>query len=106
MEPRRRAQAAGLPGGVLAGREAQIGCEVAAGVEALDIPDEGDQGRRREDSDPWDRQEQLGLGHLLGELVSSSRTASALVSKAPISSSTVVSAGRRSRGIAPLSSAA
>ena len=55
------------PGGVLAGREAEIGGKATTRAEAADITDEGDERGGGEDTDAWDGHEKLGIGHVLSE---------------------------------------
>jgi len=52
---------------VLARREAEVGGEVAARAEAVDVADQGDEGGGREDAHPRDSEQELDVGHLRGQ---------------------------------------
>src|SRR6266516_3416727 len=50
-------------------REAEVGGEVAARAEAVDVADEGQESRRVEYGDAWHTHEEGGLRQLLGQAV-------------------------------------
>src|SRR5688572_30040494 len=61
------AEAADETAGALAGRQAQVAGEVAAGGETLHVADEGDQGSGRDEADARDRAQAGDGGSLVGE---------------------------------------